>query len=229
MKSPSRPPRSVRSFVKRTGRRTPAQNRAMRELWPRYGIEWNGKPLDLHAVFDRHTNRALEIGFGNGESLVEMAAANPGVDYLGIEVHEPGIGHCLLQASERGVENLRLINHDAVEVLAHALAPGSFARVNLLFPDPWPKKRHHKRRILQPSFVGHVASALEAGGIFHIATDWRNYAEHIDEVMNSSDDFEVFARREHAGDAPLDRPMTKFEARGLRKGHRIWDWHFRRK
>ncbi len=201
----------------------------MQELWPRYGVELSDKPLNLNEIFGRDADKVVEVGFGNGDSLVQMAAENPHFDFIGIEVHEPGIGHCLLQAAREGVENLRLINHDAVEIFAHQLLPASLSRVNLLFPDPWPKKRHHKRRILQPSFLGLLASALRKGGEVYIATDWRNYAEHVDEIMNSSDDFDVVARREHAGDEPLDRPMTKFEARGLRKGHRIWDWCYRRK
>lgn len=229
MNTTPRPRRTVRSFVKRTGRLTPAQQRAMQELWPRYGVELSDKPLNLNEIFGRDADKVVEVGFGNGDSLVRMAAENPHFDFLGIEVHEPGIGHCLLQAAREGVENLRLINHDAVEIFAHHLPPASLSRVNLLFPDPWPKKRHHKRRILQPSFLGLLASALRKGGEVYIATDWRNYAEHVDEIMNSSDDFDVVARREHAGDEPLDRPMTKFEARGLRKGHRIWDWCYRRK
>jgi tRNA (guanine-N7-)-methyltransferase len=219
--------RTIRSFVRRAGRITPSQQRALDELWPVYGIRYNASPLDFTAAFGRTAPVVLEIGFGNGESLVAQAAAGPEQDFLGIEVHEPGVGHCLLRAEAAGIENLRIIAHDAVEVLTNQVAPASLARVNLYFPDPWPKKRHHKRRIVQDSFVEIVASCLAGGGTLHIATDWANYAEHIDEVFSRSDRFTCIQRREHDGEAPLDRPQTKFERRGLGKGHRIVDWCFR--
>ena len=168
--------------------------------------------------------RVLEIGFGNGETLVQQAAEHPEFDFLGIEVHEPGVGHCLLKARDAGVDNLRLIRHDAVEVLDTMIPAGTLSRVNLYFPDPWPKKRHHKRRIVQPAFLELCASRLAPGGALHIATDWANYAEHIDEQIAATPHFECAERREHDGDAPLDRPTTKFERRGLRRQHRIWDW-----
>ena len=220
--------RSVRSFVRRAGRVTASQQRALSELWPRYGIDFSGAPLDFTRVFGRTAPVVLEIGFGNGETLVEQAAANPDRDFIGIEVHEPGVGHCLLKAEQAGTGNLRIIMHDAVEVLVRQVPPASLARLNLYFPDPWPKKRHHKRRIVQDSFVELVAERLVEGGTLNIATDWANYAEHIEAVLDRSDRFECIDRREHAGEAPLDRPRTKFERRGLRKGHRIWDWSFRR-
>jgi tRNA (guanine-N7-)-methyltransferase len=185
-------------------------------------------PIDLDTLFGRSAPRVLEIGFGNGDSLVDMARANPAMDYLGVEVHEPGVGHCLIRISETGVSNLRLIMHDAIEVLEHQLGEDSVDRVNLYFPDPWPKKRHHKRRIVNPAFLALVASRLKAGGRLHIATDWENYATHIDETLANSTDFELDERREHGGSQPLDRPATRFEARGLKLGHRIWDWRFRR-
>ncbi len=219
-----KPLRTIRSFVRRAGRMTSSQQRALEELWPSFGIDLNEDPLDLETVFGRRADVVLEIGFGNGESLVEQAAAAPGKDFLGIEVHEPGVGHCLLKASEAGITNLRLIMHDAIEVLRFHIPADSLSRLNLYFPDPWPKKRHHKRRILQPGFLELVADRLEADGTLNIATDWANYAEHIDEVLTASDRFRCTERREHDGDAPLDRPQTKFERRGLRKGHRIFDW-----
>jgi tRNA (guanine-N7-)-methyltransferase len=216
--------RAIRSFVRRAGRITPSQQRALETLWPAYGLEFRDELLDLPAVFGRTAPVVLEIGFGNGETLVEQAAADPEKDFIGIEVHEPGVGHCLLKADASGVRNLRVIMHDAVEVLARQVPPNSLARINLYFPDPWPKKRHHKRRIVQDAFVDLLAERLADSGTLHIATDWANYAEHIDEIFSRSDRFIGRERREHGGEAPLDRPRTKFERRGLRKGHRIVDW-----
>ncbi len=216
--------RTIRSFVRRAGRITRSQQRALDELWPVYGIDFERRLLDFEALFGRRAATVVEIGFGNGETLVEQAAANPDRNYLGIEVHEPGIGHCLLRADEAGLRNLRIIAHDAIEVLKAQVPPASLSRVNLYFPDPWPKKRHHKRRIVQDTFVDLVADRLAEGGTLNVATDWANYAEHIGEVLDRSDRFRLADRREHAGEAPLDRPQTKFERRGLRRGHRIFDW-----
>lgn len=227
----SEPPehRSIRSFVRRAGRMTASQQRALAELWPRFGIDYTeAAPLDFGAVFGREAPIVLEIGFGNGDTLVEQAGQHPDRDFLGIEIHEPGIGHCLIRLREAGVGNLRLIRHDAVDVLAHMIPSASLNRVNLYFPDPWPKKRHHKRRIVQAAFIDCVADRLESSGSLHIATDWANYAEHIDEIMSESRQFTLIERREHDGEAPLDRPQTKFERRGMRHGHRIVDWHFAR-
>jgi len=212
--------------VRRTGRMTPSQQKALDELMPESGIAFTRQPLNLEAVYGRRVPVVLEIGFGNGETLVQQAEESPGQDYLGIEVHEPGIGHCLLAAREAGISNLRLIAHDAIEVLEQQIPLDSLQRINLYFPDPWPKKRHHKRRIVQPDFLELCADRLQSHGSLHIATDWANYAEHIDEVLAASERFECSERREHDGDKPLDRPMTKFERRGLRKGHRIFDWRF---
>jgi tRNA (guanine-N7-)-methyltransferase len=220
--------RTVRSFVKRAGRLTPSQQRALEELWPAWGIDYSDAALDLDSVFGRRAPRVVEIGFGNGDSLVQMAAANPGMDFLGVEVHEPGVGHCLLRLQEMGVVNLRLIMHDAVDVLEDQLPPASIARLNLYFPDPWPKKRHHKRRIVSDRFLDLVASRLEPGGMLNIATDWENYAEHIDATLDARTDWVLEDRREHDGSKPLDRPPTRFEARGLKLGHRIWDWRYKR-
>ena len=218
--------RTIRSFVRRTGRLTPPQQRALRELWPVYGADLAGEPFDFDSLFGRNAAVVLEIGFGNGETLVQQAAENPQMNFVGIEVHEPGVGHCLLKAQDAGITNLRLVMHDAIEVLRDQVPPESLHRVNLYFPDPWPKKRHHKRRIVQLKFLELLHGRLAPGGALHVATDWANYAEHIDEVLDHSDLFTCDERREHAGDEPLDRPSTKFEQRGLRKGHRIVDWRF---
>jgi tRNA (guanine-N7-)-methyltransferase len=217
--------RSIRSFVRRAGRLTPSQQRALDELWPEFGVDYEPDVLDLGELFGREAPRVLEIGFGNGETLVQQASENPEADYLGIEVHEPGVGHCLIAARDAGISNLKLITHDAIDVLQQ-LPPASLQRINLYFPDPWPKKRHHKRRIVQPSFITSCAGLLVPSGSLHVATDWANYAEHIDAALSESTLFTCAERREHAGDEPLDRPMTKFERRGLKRGHRIWDWRF---
>jgi len=217
--------RAVRSFVRRTGRITPAQSRALEELWPRYGIEYSEGLLDLDQVFGRTAPRVLEIGFGNGESLVWEATERPDTDFIGVEVHEPGIGHCLIDARDAGLSNLRVIRHDAIEVLHQQIEDGSLAGINLLFPDPWPKKRHHKRRIVQQAFLQTAADKLGPGGMLNIATDWENYAEHIDELIAESPLFAVAERHVHKGGfEAVERRPTKFERRGLRQGHSIWDW-----
>ena len=235
--SPNRQ-RRVRSFVRRPGRMTTSQSKALEDLWPVFGIDWSDGseadaadtklPIDLAAEFGRVAPVVLEIGYGNGDTLVARAASDPDRNYLGIEVHEPGVGHCLIRAQEAGVTNLRLLRRDAIDVLRSGLAPATLSRVNLYFPDPWPKKRHHKRRIVQPRFLELVASRLSDGGALCIATDWAGYAEHIDEVIDADHHFELAERREHDGDAPIDRLTTKFERRGLARGHRIVDWRLQR-
>ena len=224
----TRKKRSIRSFVRRSGRLTASQQVALKELWPKYGLEYQEKALDFDHLFGRTAPTTLEIGFGNGETLVQQASENPEMNYIGIEVHEPGVGHCLLCAREAGLENLRLIAHDAIDALQHQVPNNSLQRINLYFPDPWPKKRHHKRRIVQSSFLALCADRLKVDGALHVATDWANYAEHIDTLVKDLKQFAVAERREHDGDQPLDRPRTKFEQRGLQQGHRIWDWRFDR-
>jgi len=221
--------RSVRSFVVRTGRITAAQQRAWRELWPVHGVETGDRPLDLDQLFARSANRTLEIGFGNGESLAALAEAHPEQDFLGVEVHRPGIGHLLLTAEQRGLSNLRVVCRDAVEVLDRCLTDSSLDEVLLYFPDPWPKKRHHKRRIVQPGFVDLVARKLKPGGVFRLATDWQNYAEHMLEVLSACALLENEAPPGAYAERPASRPLTRFEQRGQRLGHEVWDLAFRRR
>jgi tRNA (guanine-N7-)-methyltransferase len=226
---PDAPPRrAIRSFVVRAGRMTVAQERAWTELWPRFGLESADAPLDLAAVFGREAPRTLEIGFGNGESLVSLAAGHPERDFLGIEVHRPGVGHLLLRVEELGLPNLRVICRDAVEVLERCIDEATLDEVLLYFPDPWPKKRHHKRRIVQPGFVALVSSRLRPGGVFRMATDWQPYAEHMLEVAGAC---ATLRNDSTAGDyvpRPASRPVTRFERRGQRLGHGVWDLAFRR-
>lgn len=223
--------RTIRSFVKREGRLTPSQARALEELWPQFGVDYAVGQLDLDALFGRPAagKRVLEIGFGNGEVLAGLASDNPRNDYLGIEVHRPGVGHLLLLIEKLGLTNVRISRHDAVEVLQHQLAPDCLDGVLLYFPDPWPKKRHHKRRIVQPAFVELVARRIKPGGLFHLATDWENYAEQMLEVVDACGRFENMAGQGHYSERPDSRPVTKFERRGRRLGHGGWDLLYKRK
>ena len=206
---------------------TVAQERAWRDLWPRYGLEGTDETLDLDAVFGRTAARTLEIGFGNGESLVALAQAHPDEDFLGIEVHRPGVGHLMLRAESLELGNIRVVCRDAVETLSRQLPDASLAAVLLYFPDPWPKKRHHKRRIVQPAFVAQVARKLEPGGRFRLATDWQHYAEQMLEVVGNS---ALLENEFDGGYAPRpdSRPLTRFETRGQRLGHEVWDLSFRK-
>ena len=222
------PARGIRSYVLRAGRITPAQKRALDELLPRFGIPYASAALDLDRVFGRAAPRVLEVGFGNGDTLVELAAGSPERDFIGAEVHPPGVGHCLLAVETRGLANVRVIAHDAVEVLAHQIAPASLDEVLLYFPDPWPKKRHHKRRIVQPDFVSLVASRLKAGGRFKLATDWKPYAVWMQEVLAASPDFVNEASDGGYSERP-ERAATRFERRGRRLGHEVFDLVYRRK
>jgi tRNA (guanine-N7-)-methyltransferase len=218
--------RKVRSFVRRPGRATAAQRRALAELLPRYGVGAEQRPLDLRGIFGREAPRVLDIGFGDGEALVTNALNNPGVDYVGVEVHEPGIGHLLLLLEQAGVGNVRVIARDAAEVVPQLVADASFDAVDLLFPDPWPKKRHHKRRLVQPPFVAEIARVLKPGGFLHVATDWADYARHTREVLAQSAALvPVEAAALRANPLAL-RPPTKFERRGQRLGHDVVDLYF---
>jgi tRNA (guanine-N7-)-methyltransferase len=222
MKSSVDHPRHVRSFVRREGRITRSQQRALDELLPRYGVTADGV-LDLDVLFGRRAPRTLEIGFGNGASLAKMAALAPEQDFLGIEVHRPGVGHLLMEIERYGLNNLRVICADAVEMLEHHIGSASLDRVLLFFPDPWPKTRHHKRRILQPAFVELIRERLKPGGILHMATDWQQYAEQMLEVMEAAPGFRNSVGRGEYAPKPEYRPETKFERRGLRLGHGVWD------
>ena len=220
--------RKVRSFVQRAGRTTAAQKRALSELLPRFGIPYQDRTLELRLLFGRRAPVILDIGFGDGSALLTLAANHPDRDYLGVEVHEPGIGHLLLQLERAGLGNIRIIDHDAVEVVRRMLPAGAVDAVNLFFPDPWPKKRHHKRRIVQPGFVRDIARALKPGGTFHIATDWADYAEHVTEVMGDCGQFEALTPGQASSEPLFDRPTSKFERRGIALGHTVTDLHYRR-
>lgn len=222
------PQPAIRSYVLRAGRITRAQRRALDELLPRWGIPYSPAPLDLAAVFARTAPRVLEIGFGDGDTLVELAAASPQSDFLGVEVHPPGVGHCLLAIESRQLTNLRLIAHDAVEVLANQLPPASLDEVLLYFPDPWPKKRHHKRRIVQASFAALVASLLRQGGRFKLATDWEPYAEWMLEVLNAEPGLANVSAEGRWAAEPAARATTRFERRGRRLGHEVFNLEYRR-
>jgi tRNA (guanine-N7-)-methyltransferase len=220
--------RKVRSFVLREGRLTKGQAQALEQHWPAMGLDYTPEPIDLVEVFGREADTVLEIGFGMGASLVEMAKASPELNFIGIEVHKPGVGSCLSVAAEAGVTNLRVYHHDALEVLENSIAEASLARVQLFFPDPWHKKRHHKRRIVQAPFAELIRSKLKVGGVFHLATDWENYSEHMLEVMNSAPGYKNQSATGDVVERPEHRPLTKFEARGHRLGHGVWDLMFER-
>lgn len=215
--------RPVRSFVLRQGRLTPGQQRALDTLLERYGIAACDAPLDLDTAFGRHAPRTLEIGFGNGAALAAMAAAHPERDYLGIEVHRPGVGALLLTLEKQGLENVRVIGTDAVEVLRTALPDQSLAAVHVYFPDPWQKLRHHKRRLIQPPFAALIARKLHASGYLHIATDWEDYAQHMLHVLELAPGFRNSVGAGQFSPRPAERPLTRFEQRGQRLGHRVWD------
>ena len=222
-------PRSIRSFVMRGGRITEAQERALELLWPKYGIAFEPAPLDLDAAFGRVAPIILEIGFGNGDNLAAQAGAHPDRNYLGIEVHRPGVGRLMLSLEEQHLPNARLICHDAVEVLTHQVAPQTLAEVVILFPDPWPKKRHHKRRLVQAPFVELVTDRLRVGGVLRFASDWQPYADAVLEVLNASSRLRNVSPDERFVERPTERQPTRFEKRGERLGHGVWDLAFERR
>ena len=218
--------RKVRSFVLREGRLTAGQRNALDNLWPRFGLERADGVLDPQAVFGRDAPRVLEIGYGMGHSLADMAQADPDKDFIGIEVHRPGVGALLMEIQQRGLSNLRSYCDDAVEILELCIPDNSLARVQLYFPDPWHKKKHHKRRIVQPAWVALVQRKLQPGGVLHMATDWENYSEHMMEVMNDADGFTNLTGAGQFSPRPSWRPETKFERRGEKLGHGVWDLLF---
>jgi len=220
-------PRSIRSFVMRAGRTTEGQARALSELGPRFVLPYAPQALDLPQVFGRSAPVVLEIGFGMGDATAKIAETLPDTDFIGCEVHEPGVGALLKQIGDRGLNNLRIVQHDAVEVLEHMIQPGSLAGVHIFFPDPWHKKRHHKRRLIQPPFVADLVKHLAPGGYLHCATDWEPYAQQMLEVLGSDPDL-VNTAQGYA-EKPAYRPLTKFENRGLRLGHGVWDLVFRKR
>ena len=220
--------RRIRSFVKREGRLTQGQERALNDLFPLYGLTLQDTPLNFIEVFQRSSPIILEIGFGNGSSLSEMAKNHPEQDYIGIEVHSPGVGNLLMQVERLGLTNLRVINDDGVDVLNKMIADESIDAVQLFFADPWHKKRHHKRRIVQKEFVQLLRKKLKVGGVFHMATDWEHYAQHMMSVMNESEGFENTAGKDQFLPRPEHRPLTKFEQRGQRLGHGVWDLIFKK-
>ncbi|EOD80518.1 tRNA (guanine46-N7-)-methyltransferase [Grimontia indica] len=220
--------RKIRSFVRREGRLTKGQEQAMNDCWPTMGIDFEEKQLNWTEVFGNDNPVVLEIGFGMGASLVEMAKNAPEKNFIGIEVHSPGVGACLMAARDAGITNLRVMCHDAVEVFEHMLPVASLDTVQLFFPDPWHKARHHKRRIVQPAFVQMLRDKLKIGGIFHMATDWENYAEHMVEVMDVAPGYKNTAVDGPYIPRPEERPLTKFEARGHRLGHGVWDMKYAR-
>jgi tRNA (guanine-N7-)-methyltransferase len=220
--------RPIRSFVRREGRMTTAQRRALEEFWPRFGLDTASAPLDSAALFGRDAPVIVEIGFGNGESLLAMAVAQPQKNFIGVEVHRPGVGQLLLLLDERGIDNVRLVCDDAKEFLELRVSDDSLDAVQLFFPDPWPKLRHHKRRLVQAEFVQLVRRKLRIGGQFHMATDWQNYAEHMLAVMTVAQGYANEAGAGQYATRPEHRPLTKFERRGQRLGHGVWDLLFRR-
>ncbi|AFI85002.1 tRNA (guanosine(46)-N7)-methyltransferase TrmB [Methylophaga nitratireducenticrescens] len=221
--------RQVKSFVKREGRLTPGQQKSLDFLWPKFGIEADGQPIDMQTLFGRHAPVVFEIGFGNGASLIKMAIQQPEYNFIGVEVHRPGVGQLLKAIEENNLTNLRVACTDAVELLKNQIADNVLQRVQLYFPDPWHKKRHHKRRIIQPAFVDVLAQKIRSGGFLHMATDWQDYAEQMLQDLSSSKNF---INTSDAGDyiaRPDYRPLTKFEQRGHRLGHGVWDLLFQRR
>jgi tRNA (guanine-N7-)-methyltransferase len=218
--------RSIRSFVLRQGRMSPAQHRYLEEMMPLIGVPYRAAPLDLPGVFSRHAPKVLEIGFGMGETTYRIAESQPDTDFLAIEVHGPGVGNLCKLVAQGGLSNVRIMQHDAVEALRDMIPEASLAGVHVFFPDPWHKKRHHKRRIIQPDFVRLIASRLRPDGYLHCATDWQEYAEWMLWVLSG----ESLLHNTANGYAPRPdyRPLTKFENRGLKLGHGVWDLVFRR-
>lgn len=220
-------PRAIRSFVLRTGRTTTGQAKALETLGPQFMLPYQAQPLQLAQAFGREAPTILEIGFGMGEATAHIAGLMPEKNFLCCEVHSPGVGALLRRIGEQGLSNIRIVQHDAVEVLDHMLQPGVLAGAHIFFPDPWHKLRHHKRRLVQPPFVAKLASRIASGGYVHCATDWENYAQQMLEVLGAEPTLENTAA--DYAPRPQYRPLTKFENRGLRLGHGVWDLVFRKR
>lgn len=218
----------IRSFVLRQGRLSRRQKLALEQVWPSLGIDYRTTPVNPDSLFARPQPVTLEIGFGMGSSLIKLAQQHPEQNFIGIEVHSPGVGACLADARDAGIKNLRIIHHDAQEVLQHMIPEQSLHRVLLFFPDPWHKARHHKRRIVQPEFIRLLHSKLKAGGILHMATDWQNYAQHMLEVLRAQPGYKNLSITGDYVPRPASRPLTKFEQRGQRLGHGVWDLMFQK-
>ena len=220
--------RQIRSYVLRAGRMTPGQQRGFDENWERWGLQHTDGQLDIDATFGRAGPRVLEIGFGMGQSLVTMAAASPATNFIGIEVHRPGVGKLLHSMAEQSVDNIRCYCHDAVEILRDCIPPGSLDTVQIFFPDPWHKKKHNKRRLIQAPLVAQLVTRLRVGGVLHLATDWENYAEQMMAVLSAESGLCNECGEGEFAPRPEHRPLTKFERRGERLGHGVWDLIFRR-
>ncbi len=221
--SETKPLRKIQSFVRRSGRLSKAQSTGLNELWPTYGVNLDNKTINLDELFNKPQSVTLEVGFGNGDSLLEMTLQQPQNNFLGIEVYEAGIGRLINEANKKQICNLKIIKGDAVEILESNIEDDSISCFQLFFPDPWHKKKHHKRRIIQTSFLDILKNKLINGGIVHIVTDWENYAEHIMETMESHPDFKNTAGGHIYSARPKHRPLTKFENRGQNLGHGVWD------
>lgn len=215
--------REIKSYVLRQGRLTAAQQNALQSYWQDYGIDFSEQLLDFKTLFENDNEIILEIGFGDGEALLQQAANQPQYNFIGIEVHGPGVGHLIHEAHARQVHNIKVIRHDAVEVLEKQVADASIKRLQLFFPDPWHKKRHHKRRIMKPAFIELVNQKLKPGGCFHMATDWQHYAEQMLEEMDNSEYFRNISGAGNYSASKGARCETKFERRGKRLGHGVWD------
>ena len=220
--------RSIRSFVMRAGRTTMGQEKALQDLWPVFGLELKNGLIDYQHIFGRQADTVLEIGFGMGESLISMAKVAPELNFIGIEVHRPGVGRLLSRIAEEGLTNIRIYCDDAIEVLDKCIADGSLDTLQLFFPDPWHKKKHHKRRIVQPEFAQTIKRKLQISGCFHMATDWQNYAEHMMSIMEIAPGFVNKAGVKQFSAQPETRPVTKFQRRGEKLGHGVWDLIYQR-
>lgn len=223
MTDPTLQHRRIRSFVRREGRMTPAQKLALETLWPKYGVDPGASAFDFDQIFGRHAPRILEIGFGMGDTLLHVSQVHPANDYLGIEVHRPGVGALLMNLEKSGLHNVRVLCADAVEVFNHNIPDAALDAVYVFFPDPWPKKRHHKRRLIQPEFIELLGRKLKVGGLLHLATDWEEYAQHMLAVITAARSFRNIAGAGQYAPSPGERPPTKFERRGRALGHGVWD------